>query len=500
MTDGEVPVEPARERDWKQTIRQPKVWIPAAGVALVAVVVGAVAATAGGGEPAAGPTTGSSANPTVEAAGPTPSGSSAPTTSASASPGASPSATPSASPPWDEGDDYVDEAAACVPNGTVVAAPKQSKTFVKPSPGSHTAQYEGGGLDYFRVVGFSADDSRVAIHGNSEGSEWISVRRPSDLKEIAVYRSQYEAAEAWDNGHTKLAVATTDSKDRLTVSVVNPATGTASVVYSAGEATAQSLAWSPDGRCLMLASRWSGDLWNDGDPSIHSLTVIDAATGASSDFGNGISAAYSPSGDSVFFFATDWEDDRIKLFQSDSAMGVAVRRGISGSTTTEDVDHEPVNFSPDGALGVYVERPSQASANVKNFESSGEGDGYLAKYTDEVASLPDWNRDSKKVVYCTGWHETGCDQLVIADGYGGILEEAGTPGGRLGSTRWTPDGKAIVAGVNTGKEGAFYRYESGSWTRITDSAEGYTSGPMVWSYDGSTVLWSLDHSLFVESD
>lgn len=494
MTDDNIPVEPARERGWKQTIRQPKIWIPAAGVALVAVVGGAIAATAGGGDSVAGPSGTASPGPTVEAAGPSTTITPSPTTSASVPP----SATPSASPSWGDDEGFEAEPAACVPNGTIVAAPKQSQSFVEPEPGSQAATYDGDGLTSFQTLGFSADDSRIALHAYNEGSEWISIRRPSDLKEVAVYRSQYEAAVAWDNGHTKLAVATTDADDRLTVSVVNPSSGTASIVYSADETTAQSVAWSPDGKCLVLAARWSGNLWNDDDPYIHAMTIIDTATGNSSYLGNGISAVYSPSGDSIFFFGVDFMTDRIKLFQADAATGAAVARSIGEGSTTDDVGHLPVNFSPDGAVGVYVEHPEQASANIKNIEGGGDGDGYLAKFPDAVASMPVWNPDSRRVAYCTGWFETGCDTVVIADGYGGSVSvEADTPEGWISSIRWTPDGESLVAGANTGKESAIYRFESGSWTRITDISAGYASGPMVWSHDGSTVVWSLEHSLFV---
>ena len=350
---------------------------------------------------------------------------------------------------------------------------------------------DGGDLVSLLPAGFSADGSRLAVHSYNEGNESISPRRTSDLKAIATVRSDDSAQSAWDRTLDRLAiVATTDDSGRLTVSLVNSTSGKVSSLWSADDSIAQSLAWSPDGRCLLVTSRPSSMPLARADAGAHEINAIDVATGAGDSFARGISATYNPDGRTMFYYGE--VDGRVTLIVANGD-GLGARAVAGTGSRPSQAASEPITFAADGQVGVYTRRPSMSSGEVRLIGPTGDDDSSLAKYSSKPLGPAVWAPDSKRVAFTVqGPENTGPTTLVIANARTGeILESSKAPGAQAsGAIAWLPDGSGVVVSVENGRTAALYVFADGTWTAQTEPAPGYAVGSAVWSPDGDTIAWA----------
>jgi Tol biopolymer transport system component len=469
MTDDNIPVEPARERDWKQTVRQPKVWIPAAAVALVAVVVGGAAMAAGGGAPAASPSATSVA-------------------SASPSPSASPSASPSVS---------ASVSAEPSPSASASTEPGEALGLPYAFPGDVASEME---------VAEEMPNAAFLPRSISPSGKYIAVVTPKTeactvtLFDIASGDAAFSwtgdayAEFSWLPGADKGVLASSE-RSGTAVYVVSPATNSKREIAFLSDYNPAAVSVAPDGRTAVVTLR--NQLYPPrADIELYDMSLIAVDGSEVRSAGPGADAVYSPSGEHIFYRGYDGSGVTLWRMKADGTGAVRVGKGGAQVNKSLSSFGGPIVWSPDGKLGVYQQFADEYTSELRSVKSDGSGDTKLANagnWADHTAFSPD-GRSVLAVTNTTGPGEV--TWIDIASGevsrFKGELAGSAGGGGRINVAGWLPDGSAAVV--------SFQGVKAESWVFVLQAfatkpdlwAVEYGTGlsaPPVWAAAGEHVYW-----------
>jgi dipeptidyl aminopeptidase/acylaminoacyl peptidase len=236
---------------------------------------------------------------------------------------------------------------------------------------------------------------------------------------------------------------------------------------------------SPDGRTIVYVRR-SGDVMSDRMTS--SLWLIDVATGRQSPFAtSGSSPRWSPDGTRIAYVAADGE--RAQLFVRWLATGASAR------VTTLPNDPNSLAWSPDGKRLAYIATVAGQPTTLGKAPPKPEG----AKWAEplEVIDRITYRNDGP------GYRKPGYDHLFVVGADGGAAQQLTF--GRFddgGPLSWSADGRTILFSAIRGadaerqvmnSEVIAADVNSGALRTLT-SRDGPDGAPR-FSSDGSKIAW-----------
>lgn len=415
MTDDDVSVTPHEPRNWKQTLAEPKVWVPVvAGVAVVGTVIGVVAAGAGA-EP------GSSATPSATATA-TASASASP--SASATPSASGSPTPSESP-------------------TPTAEPSEAPVgwlpdFPMPQEASDGVVVASFPVSDAYAMGpvLSPDRSHVvAGRWGMDGSAWfVGAIDGSKLAQLKDVDADYRHDPVWSPSGEQVAYVKRSSGGAVLALVSKDGTGVRTiaplpVLPAHAGADGALLSWSGDGKSIAVTqSALAGEL----EDSV--VTVFDVKSGNSTEISGAGNAAFAPTGWTLAYTTIDSSGKAVLVKQTD---GGAVKTLHSLTGNTWALWTRPTLWSPDGTRIAYLTGwNADLDGAWYSIRADGTGNGRLSDtYSSPVGA---WSPDSRHFA------AAGYDRLpVVAAADGSQSTELDSAGSQIS---WASSGIVVVAG------------------------------------------------------
>ncbi|OWK30254.1 S9 family peptidase [Sphingomonas dokdonensis] len=236
---------------------------------------------------------------------------------------------------------------------------------------------------------------------------------------------------------------------------------------------------SPDGRTIVYVRR-TGDIMTDRMQS--SLWLIDVASGKQSPFAaNGSSPRWSPDGSRIAYVASD--GDRAQLFVR------WLDTGASARVTSLPGDPNSLSWSPDGTRLAYIATVAGEATKLGKAPAKPEG----AKWAEplEVIDRITYRNDGP------GYRKPGYDHLFVAAADGGAARQLTfgnfDDGGPLS---WSADGRTILFSAIRGADAERQVMNSeviavdvntGAMRTLT-SRDGPDGAPR-FSRDGSKIAW-----------
>jgi dipeptidyl aminopeptidase/acylaminoacyl peptidase len=236
---------------------------------------------------------------------------------------------------------------------------------------------------------------------------------------------------------------------------------------------------SPDGRTIVYVRR-SGDVMSDRMQS--SLWLIDVASGKQSPFAtSGSSPRWSPDGTRIAYVASD--GDRAQLFVRWTATGASAR------VTSLPNDPNSLAWSPDGKRLAYIATVSGQPTTLGKAPAKPEG----AKWAEplEVIDRITYRNDGP------GYRKPGYDHLFVVAADGGAAQQLTfgkfDDGGPLS---WSADGRTILFSAIRGADAdrqvmnsEVIAVDANSGTMRTLTSRDGPDGAPRYSADGSRIAW-----------
>lgn len=254
----------------------------------------------------------------------------------------------------------------------------------------------------------------------------------------------------------------------------------------------------PNGRGLAIASMAAlavivllagigGYLWRSGQPAASPRFEAERLSRLTSG-GNAFQAAIS--GDGRYVAHVKFERGAPALF-------------VRQTATTSDVQivapsrsrYDGVTFAPDGNYVYFVRYPESGSGVATLYKVPALG-GTPQQVLEDVDSPVSFSNDGGKFAFTRGNVERGESYLMIADADGSNVRQLARLGGNeqflLNGPSWSPDGRVIVAGVQSFRgapKGLIYSADvaSGRLEKVGTS-EWRTVGDVAWLPDGRGVV------------
>lgn len=462
MTEEQVPVSAPQPHGWKQTFAQPKVWIPIAAGVLIVAVAGTVAVASGGNQAVAGPS-----------ASPTPTVSESPATSASTAPSATPTHATSSSPS---------------PSPSVSSTSEPVTVFAWPAPDdSRQSNVENGQQRSYLPVGYSADDTYVAVLQSNEESSWFELFGAGTG--ARALRVNGYSCFAWaPTGHT--GVLASEASGKLTIYAIDAASGTKRVLAKLSGRDPRAVSVSPDGKLAVVTSV-SGD---PADVASYSMTLVALDGSSTKELGKGAAAVFGPDGSSIFFKGGDANGVALWKMNVDGTGATKVGAGAEQPNDTVGSFGGPVLWSPDGSVGVYDQYVDEYTAVLRSVRADGTRDTELAKAGNWASDIS-FSPDGSEVLAVTNVTSGGeVARVDMATGAVTVMKGAQlSKGGHIGTAGWLPTGTGFVVsfvGVSAQSTSYFVTPdEPGSPTAVMWAEE--LSAPPVWTSDGADTYWGF---------
>lgn len=291
----------------------------------------------------------------------------------------------------------------------------------------------GTAPDTASVVAWSPDSRYVAwIHGNYSGTLTILDVQAGTSFHVNASPSDH-ATLAWSSDSSRLAYMGKSGVDEF-VAVVTAATGATTTVLS--DAHINGFAWSPDGASLAI----SHSPYKPGAVPQTKDSVVDIVTGTAVTHTGilGLSPAWSPDGEALFFLGDDDADGQWGVVRyaiaTSSVAAVTPEAAFQGFLIGHWQRFTPT-FSPDGST-LAVVAPSGAGPNqVAAYVA--RADGTNAKQVSSLQPLeaPLWNRQGTRFLVDN-------HNLVVYDAAKGSAKEFAFA---ERDPVWMPDGQTPVA-------------------------------------------------------
>lgn len=447
-------VTPGNHGGWRQKLLQPKVWIPAAAVVVVAAVVGTVAATAGDSPRSTTPNSATSAtsseSPTTSDSA-TPTASPSPSVSLSASPDPSISAEPWPDESPDEGQTsaYPDMTGGSL-TSALYCAPTSSDAVIRSAwnviytdetvPAGGYGDPHPGGAGFELVTGrvserigvaptieWSPDSRGAVVFSHSERSAWLVEADGTTTRITGTYDAELLSPVRWSPDGTHLAfLAADETANTDTLVVVDVRTGKSVEVVTARHINGYD--FSPDGEKVAVGLGTSTSRYRLAEDDT-SLVIVDIDSGAKEELSkSGGWPAYSPDGTRLAFFG--------------------------------DPDG-------DGKSGANV--ANLATGELKAVGRQNAFDGYLISYWDRLT--PAWSPDGTRFAAVTpGPLHTRDVTAVVAKADGSVILEGSADA--LHRPVWARDGRSVLIATYSD----FYVLKPGSATITTSEVLSATGG------------------------